>query len=185
MSHFGTSNRWQHVCSPFSASCSHITSREARNWLFISFLRLICLGELVPFLPKLKVTVPAYNHSDTNRQPFKRSGKKYIWNRYGKTLKKILLPVFVCTGGKESNMKIQATLCQICSWCCCKSEALVKVGFSSKNRDKILSERAMHLNAVIATASVIFRISLLCWRKNSNLAWVSSLASEEGLTLWF
>lgn len=54
MSYFGTSNRWQCVCSPFRASCSHVTSRENRMWLFISFLRLICLGESVPFLAQLK-----------------------------------------------------------------------------------------------------------------------------------
>lgn len=54
MSYFGTSNRWQCVCSPFSASCSHVTSRENRMRLFVSFLRLICLGESVPFLAQLK-----------------------------------------------------------------------------------------------------------------------------------
>jgi len=29
--------------------------------------------------------MPTCNHSDTNRQPFKRSGKKHIWNGYGST----------------------------------------------------------------------------------------------------
>lgn len=76
------------------------------NVAFYFFFKANMFMGLSSFPSLVKVTMPAYNDSDTDRQPFKRSGKKYIQQIWHLLPSKILLPVGVHIREKERIMKI-------------------------------------------------------------------------------